>query len=81
MYDQKTDTKTSQENINGHQRQADPVGYSDGQLHPVHFRIGNGGQLYAWFVGKGSGQCRNIQNDFTRIQYTHRWHDWVFKWY
>jgi len=81
MYDQKTDTQTSEESVDGHQRQTDPVGYAHGKHNPVHFRLGNGNQLYAWFVGKGSGQRRNLQDDFTRVFYSYRRHDWVPVWY
>ena len=81
MYDQETNTQTSQENINGHQGQANAVGHADGQFYPVHLRVGYGGQLYVRFVGQGSGQRRNLQDDFTRFFYTYRRHDWVPVWY
>ena len=81
MYDQKADTQTSKESVNGHQRQADPVGHANGKFHPVHLRIGYGAQLYVGFVGKGSGQCGNFQDDFTRVFYSYRRHDWVPVWY
>jgi len=80
MYDQEADSQT-QKASNGDQGQADPVGHVDGKHHPVHFRIGYGGQLYAWFVGKGSGQRRDLQDDFTRVFYSYRRHDWVPVWY
>ena len=81
MYDQEANTQTSQKTCNGHQRQANPVGNTNGKHHPVHLRIGNGNQLYAWFVGKGSGQRRDLQDDFTRVFYSYRRHDWVPEWY
>ena len=81
MYDQKADTQTSKESVNGHQGQVNAMGNTDGQHNPVHLRIGHGNQLYAWFVGKGSGQCRNLQDDFTRVFYSYRRHDWVPVWY
>ena len=81
MYDQEADTKTSQETSVGNKRKVDAVGYAYGEQHPVHLRIGNGRQLYAWFVGKGSGQRRDLQDDFTRVFYSYRRHDWVPEWY
>ena len=81
MYDQETDTQTSQETPDGNKRKVDAVGHIDGQLHPVHLRIGNGGQLHVRFVGQGSGQRRDIQNDFTRFFYSYRRHDWLPEWY
>jgi len=81
MYDQKTDTQTSEESVNGYQRQANPVGHANGQHYPVHLRIGYGNKLYAWTMGKGSGQRRDLQDDFTRFFYTYRRHDWVPVWY
>ena len=60
MYDQEADTKTGQETADGDKGKADAMGDVDGQQHPVHFRIGHGNQLHAWFVGKGSGQRRNL---------------------
>jgi len=80
MYDQKTDTQT-QESSARHQGQADAVGNAYGKHHLVHLRIGYGNQLYARFVGQGSGQRRDIQNDFTRFFYSYRRHDWVPVWY
>ena len=81
MYDQEADTPTSQETRDRSERKADAVGNTNGKRNPVHLRIGNGGQLYAWFVGKGSGQRRDLQDDFTRVFYSHRRHDWVPIWY
>ena len=81
MYDQEANTKTGQETADGDKRKADAVGDVDGQQHPVHLRIGNGGQLYVRFVGQGSGQRRNLQDDFTRFFYSYRRHDWVPVWY
>ena len=81
MYDQEANTQTREESVNGHQGQADSLGHAHGKQYPVHLRIGNGGQLYAWFVGKGSGQRRDLQDDFTRVFYSYRRHDWVPEWY
>ena len=81
MYDQEANTQTSQETADRSERKADAVGNSDGKRNPVHLRIGNGNQLYAWFVGKGSGQRRDLQDDFTRVFYSYRRHDWVPEWY
>ena len=81
MYDEKADTQTSEESVNGHQGQADAVGYIDGQHDPVHLRFGYGHGVSIWFVGQGSGQRRNLQDDFTRFFYTYRRHDWVPVWY
>ena len=81
MYDQEANTQTSEESVNGHQGQVDPVGHADGQHNPVHLRLGNGNQLYAWPLGQRGGQRRNLQDDFTRFFYTYRRHDWVPEWY
>ena len=81
MYDQEANTKTGQETADGDKGKTDAVGYAHGQQHPVHLRIGNGGQLYVRFVGQGSGQRRDIQDDFTRFFYSYRRHDWVPVWY
>ena len=81
MYDKKTDTQTSEESVNGHQRQADAVGDVNGQQYLVHLCFSYGNQLYAWPLGQRSGQRRNLQDDFTRFFYTYRRHDWVPVWY
>jgi len=78
--DQEAESQT-QEAFAGHPGQVDAVRHADGKHHPVHFRIGHGNQLYAWSVGKGSGQRRDLQNDFTRFFYSDRRHDWVPEWY
>ena len=80
MYDQKADTPTT-EATDRSERKADAVGNSNGKRNPVHLRIGHGNQLYARFVGEGSGQRRNLQDDFTRFFYSYRRHDWVPVWY
>ena len=80
MYDQKTDTQT-QEACAGYKGQVDAVGHANGKHHPVSLCIGYGNQLYVGFVGKGSGQRRNFQDDFTRVFYSYRRHDWVPVWY
>jgi len=76
MYDEEATTTRT-----GHQREADAVRHADGKHHPVSFRLGYGNRLYAWPVGKGSGQRRNLQDDFTRFFYSYRRHDWVPVWY
>jgi len=76
MYDQKT-----QETTDGCKRQANPMGNSHGKHNIVHLRIGYGNQLYAWTMGKGSGQRGDIQDDFTRFFYSYRRHDWIPEWY
>ena len=81
MYDQKTDTQTRQETPIGNKRKTNAMGHADGKQYPVHLRIGHGSQLYAWTMGKGSGQRRDLQNDFTRFFYSYRRHDWVPEWY
>ena len=80
MYDQKTD-KTHQETSDRGERKANPLGDTDGKCNPVHLCFGYGGQLYAWPLGKRSGQRRNLQDDFTRFFYTYRRHDWLPEWY
>ena len=81
MYDQEANTKTSQKTSDGDKGKADAVGYAHGKHHPVHLRIGHGNQLYVRFVGQGSGQRRDFQDDFTRVFYSYRRHDWVPVWY
>ena len=81
MYDQKADTQTSEESVNGHQRQADVVGHAHGKHHPVHLCFGYGNKLYAWPLGQRSGQRRDLQDDFTRVFYSYWRHDWVPVWY
>ena len=81
MYDQEADTQNAQKAGSGHEREADVVRHSHGKHNPVHLRIGYGNQLYAWFMGKGSGQRRNLQDDFTRVFYSYRRHDWIPVWY
>ena len=81
MYDQEANTKTGQETAYGNKRKADAVGYAHGKQYPVHLRLGHGNCLYAWSMGKGSGQRRDFQDDFTRFFYSYRRHDWVPVWY
>ena len=78
MYDQETDK--TQASDRG-ERKANPLGDTDGKRNPVHLCFGYGGQLYAWPLGKRSGQRRDIQDDFTRFFYTYRRHDWIPEWY
>jgi len=81
MYDQKANTQTSEESVNGHQGQTDAVGHADGKHHPVHLCLGYGNQLYAWPLGQRGGQRRDIQDDFTCVQHLNRRHDWIPEWY
>ena len=76
MYDQETRNTDT-----GHKRQANTMGYSNGKHDIVHLGFGYGVCLSPRFVGKGSGQRRDIQNDFTRFFYSYRRHDWVPVWY
>lgn len=80
MYDQETD-KTHQETSDRGKRETNDVGDADGKRNPVHLCFGYGGQLYAWPLGKRSGQRGNLQDDFTRFFYTYRRHDWLPEWY
>ena len=80
MYDQEANTPTT-ETTDRSERKADAVGNFDGKRNPVYLRIGYGNQLYVGSVGKGSGQRRDFQNDFTRFFYSYRRHDWVPVWY
>ncbi len=76
MYDQETAGTDT-----GHQRKTDAVRHADGKHHPVHLCFGHGHGVSIWFVGQGSGQRGDIQNDFTRFFYSYRRHDWVPVWY
>ena len=76
MYDEETSTTNT-----GHEGKADAVRHAHGKYDPVHLRFGHGGGVHPWLVGKGSGQWRDIQNDFTRFFNAHRRHDWVPVWY
>ena len=80
MYDQKTDSQ-NKETSDRSERKANAMGDSDGKRNPVHLCFGYGGQLYAWPLGKRSGQRRDIQDDFTRFFYSYRRHDWLPEWY
>ena len=76
MYDEEATTTSA-----GHQREADALCNPDGEHNPVHLRFGHGSGVSPWIMVKGSGQCRDIQNAFTRFFYTYRRHDWVPVWY
>ena len=78
--DQEAYTQTT-ETADRSERKADAVRHADGQHDPVHLRFGYGHGVSIWLVGKGSGQRRNLQNDFTRFFYSYRRHDWVPVWY
>ena len=81
MYDQQTDNPNPKETTDRSERKADAVGHIDGQCYPVYLRVGYGGQLYVGAMGQGSGQRRNLQNDFTSLQYPNWRHDWIPVWY
>jgi hypothetical protein len=51
----------------GYQGQASLYSYDMRDSYPVYLRVGHGGRLYVGAMGQGSGQRRNLQNDFTRI--------------
>jgi hypothetical protein len=65
----------------GHQGQISLHSHDLRDAYPVLLRIGHGNQLYVGAMGKGSGQRRNLQNDFTSIQYPNWRDDWVPEWY
>ena len=73
MYDQETRTR--------HQREANALCDPDGKHDIVHLGTGYGVFFSARIMGKGSGQRRDIQNDFTRFFYSYRRHDWIPVWY
>ena len=81
MYDQEANTKNAPQASAGHQGKADAVRHADGKHDIVHLRLGYGNRLHAWTLGKGSGQRRDLQDDFTRFFYSYRRHDWVPVWY
>ena len=64
-----------------HKGQASLHGHDLRDPYPVFLRIKHGNQLYVGAMGKGSGQCGNLQNDFTSVQYPNWRHDWVPEWY
>ena len=76
MYDEETSTTNT-----GHQGKADAVRHPDGKHDIVHLGTGYGVFFSARIMGKGSGQWRDLQNDFTRFFNAHRRHDWVPVWY
>jgi len=80
MYDQKTDSQ-NKETSDRSKRKTNPVGDANGKRNIVHLCFGYGNQLYAWPLGKRSGQRGDIQDDFTRFFYTYRRHDWLPEWY
>jgi len=77
LYDKETGTQT----LNRGEGQTDIVGHTHGKRDPMYLRVGHGGQLYVGAVGQGSGQRGNFQDDFTRVFYSYRRHDWVPVWY
>ena len=64
-----------------HQRQTGLHSDNLRDADPVFLRVGNGGRLYVGAMGQGSGQRRNFQDDFTRVFYSDRRHDWIPEWY
>ena len=64
-----------------HQRQTDLHSDNLRDADPVFLRVEYGGRLYVGAMGKGSGQCGNLQNDFTSIQYPNWRDDWIPEWY
>ena len=80
MYDQEANTPTTEAPTRS-EGQTNVMGNSNGQRNIMHLRLGYGNRLYAWSVGKRSGQCRDLQDDFTRFFYSYRRHDWVPVWY
>jgi len=80
MYDQETDTKPKETSV-GDQRKTNTVGNSDGKQYPMYLRVGYGARLYVGTMGKGSGQRRDFQDDFTRFFYSYRRHDWIPEWH
>ena len=81
MYDQEANTQNAPQANARHQGKANPLGHPHGKHDPVHLCLGYGNRLYAWPLGQGSGQRRNLQDDFTRFFYSYRRHDWVPVWY
>ena len=79
-YDQETNSQTK-ETTDRSEGKADALGNTHGKRNSVHLCFGYGGQLYAWPLGKRSGQRRDIQDDFTRFFYSYRRHDWIPEWY
>jgi hypothetical protein len=64
-----------------HQRQTCLHSHNMRDSDPVFLRIKHGGRLYVGAMGKGSGQRRDFQNDFTSLQYPNWRDDWVPEWY
>lgn len=64
-----------------HQRQIGLHSHTVRHADPVFLRVVHGGLLYVGAMGKGSGQCGNLQNDFTSVQYPNWRDDWVPEWY
>ncbi|CAB4126620.1 hypothetical protein UFOVP79_8 [uncultured Caudovirales phage] len=64
-----------------YQRQTGLYGNDLRNADPVFLRVGHGGRLYVGAMGKRGGQCGNIQDDFTSVQYPNWRHDWIPEWY
>jgi len=79
-HDGKTDTQTKATDSR-YERKADAIRHTNGKHDPVHLCFGYGRGVHPWIVGQGSGQRRDIQNDFTRFFYSYRRHDWIPEWY
>ena len=63
----------------GNKRKADLLRHLYGEHYIVHLSFGHGHSLSPRFVGQGSGQCGDIQNDQSRVFNTDRGHDRVSK--
>jgi len=81
MYDQEANTQTVKKAADRSERKTDAVRHAHGKHNPMCLRVGYGNQLYVGFVGKRGGQRRDFQDDFTRVFYSYRRHDWVPEWY
>ena len=62
-----------------HKRETDLLRHLYGEHYIVHLSFGHGRSLYPRFVGQGSGQRRDIQNDQSRVFNADRGHDRVSK--
>jgi len=62
-----------------HKREADLLRHLYGEHYIVHLSFGHGHSLSPRFVGQGSGQRRDIQDDQPSIQHTDRRDDRLSK--
>ena len=63
-----------------HKRKADLLRHLYGEHYIVHLSFGHGRSLSPRFVGQGSGQRGNLQDDQSGIQHPDRRHDRFSKW-